>query len=127
MQPSKHLSDVGRAIQGLVIFSVILGVLFLAQAYTLVPTFVLEIVGTGWALFVVDAALTFVRPRISYALALVLSILGLTSSLPQSSHWAFIVNGDLLPAFTFLLGSAVEVAIVIEVLYYFLASRKKQL
>jgi hypothetical protein len=72
MQPSKHLGEVGRAIQGLVIFSVILGVLFLAQAYTLIPTFVLEIVGTGWALFVVDAALTFVRPRISFALALVL-------------------------------------------------------
>jgi hypothetical protein len=36
------------------------------------------------------------------------------------------VNGDLLPAFTFLLGSAVEVAIIVVTVYYFLASRKKQ-
>lgn len=84
-----------------------------------------EFVAFGWVLFIVDAALTFVRPRASYALALVLAILALVSSLPQSAHWAFIANGDLLPAATFLAGSAVQVVLAILVVYYFARARMK--
>jgi hypothetical protein len=124
-QPQKSSSRLGRVIQALVILSVILGVLFLAQAYSLVPTFVFEFVAVGWALFVLDAVLTFVRPRLAYGLALVLALLALSSSLPQSSHWGFVANGDLLPAFTFLAGSAIEVVLILVVVYYFTATRKK--
>lgn len=114
---------IGRAIQACVLLSVVLGVLFLAQAYGLVPSFVFEFVAVGWVLFVIDAIITFVRPRVSYALALVLAVLALGSSLPQSSHWAFIANGDLLPAFTFLAGSAVQVVLIVLVVYYFAKGR----
>lgn len=123
--PRDRTLRIGKAIQASVFLSVILGVLFLAQAYSLVPSFVFEFVAVGWVLFVVDAVLTFLSPKPAYALALALAVLALASSLPQSSHWAFIANGDVLPAFTFLAGSAVQVALVVLVLYYFIPRRKR--
>lgn len=123
--PHGNGTKAGKAIQALVFLSVILGVLFLAQAYNAVPSLVFEFVAVGWVLFVVDAALTLVRPRLAYGFALVLAILALASSLPQSSHWGFVSAGDLLPAFTFLAGSAIEVVLILVALYYFLVARKK--
>jgi hypothetical protein len=119
------MTRIGKAIQASVLLSVILGVLFLVQAYGAVPSFVFEFVAVGWVFFVIDAALTFFRPRPSYALGLVLAVLALGSSLPQSSHWAFVANGDILPAFTFLAGSAVQVVLIILVVYYFVGGRSK--
>lgn len=113
-----------RAIQVLVVFSVVLGEVFLIQAYTLVPTDVFDFVATGWALFVVDSALTFVRPRVSYYLAFVLALLALGSSLPQTAHYALVESGDLLPAATFILGSAAQVLLVILVPYHLLRGRR---
>ncbi len=119
------MTRTGKAIQASVFLSVILGILFLVQAYNVVPSFVFEFVAVGWVLFVIDGVLTFLRPRESYALALVLAILALGSSLPQSSHWAFIGNGDILPAFTFLAGSVVQVVLIILVVYYFAVGRRR--
>ena len=116
---------IGKFIQALVLLSVLLGALFLAQAYSQVPSFVFEFVAVGWVLFIIDAALTFVRPRASYAFALVLALLALASSLPQSTHWAFVANGDVLPAATFLAGSAVQVILAVLVVYYFVRARMK--
>jgi len=116
--------SVPKLIQALILFSVVLGVLFLAQAYTLVPSFVFDLVSAGWVLFVVDAALTFYRPRVSYYLAFVLALLALGSSLPQTAHYAFIEEGDFGPAATFILGSAAQVLLVILVPYHFLRERR---
>jgi hypothetical protein len=116
----------GRTIQTLVIFSTVLGVLFLLQAYRLVPTSVFEFVTAGWILFVVDSCLTFLRPRLSYYLAFVLAVLALSSSLPETAHYAFIATGDLLPAATFVLGSAAQVLLVVLVPYFYLKQRKLQ-
>jgi hypothetical protein len=113
-----------KVIQGLIIFSVVLGILFLAQVYTLVPSFVFEFVTVGWVLFVVDMVLSFVRPRISYLLAFVLAVLALAASLPQAAHYAFIQYGDLLPAATFILGSVAQVFLLVLVPYHFLKSRR---
>jgi hypothetical protein len=124
--PQSSRLKVGKAIQVSVLLSVVLGVLFLVQAYGVVPSFVFEFVAVGWVLFVVDAVLTFRYPRPAYALALFLAVIALVSSLPQSSHWAFIANGDVLPASTFLAGSAVQVVLVVLVLYYFLVAGRKQ-
>jgi hypothetical protein len=98
----------------------------LVQAYGVVPSFVFDFVAIGWVLFVVDAVLTFLYPRPAYVFALALAVLALASSLPQSSHWGFVVNGDVLPAFTFLAGSAVQVVLVVLVPYYFVTSRKRR-
>ena len=116
--------SLARVIQAIVIFSVALGVVFLVQVRGLVPDYVFDYVAAGWVLFVVDCGLTFLRPRISYALAFVLAVLALASSLPQSVHYAFITSGDVLPAATFILGSAAQFLLVFLVPYFFLKERR---
>jgi len=115
----------GRLIQADIIFSALLGVLFLVQVYGVLPSQFFDFVFVGWALFVVDSVLTFVNPRVSYAMAFALALLALASSLPQSAHYAFIEYGVLLPAATFILGSAAQVLLLILVPYHFFVERRK--
>lgn len=118
------MASLGRVIQVIVIFSVVLGVVFLVQANGLVPGYVFDYVTAGWILFVVDCGLTFFRPRVSYALAFVLAVLALASSLPQPAHYSFITSGDVLPAATFILGSAAQFLLVFLVPSFFLMERR---
>ena len=113
-----------RTIQVLILAAAILGVGLLWEIYPLLPSMVFDSIFVGWALFVVDGALTFARPRISYYLGLVLSVLGLSASLPQSAHWAFIENGQLIQSAIFLAGSTVEVLIIVLVVYVLVQSRQ---
>lgn len=114
----------GRAIQLLVLFSVLLGIVFLWQVSSLLPSMAFEFVATGWVLFVVDGALTFVRPRTAYYLAWILALLALGTSLPQSAHFAFIQEGALLPSLTFIAGSAAQLLLIVLVPYHFLRERR---
>jgi hypothetical protein len=116
--------SLGNAIQALIFLSVILGVVFLLQVYNVLPSAVFDVIVVGWILFVIDAALTQVRPRLSYYLAFILAVLALASSLPQTAHYAFIENGEVLPSATFILGSAAQIALAVLVPYYFLSSRR---
>ena len=118
------MPSTGRVIQSLILFSTVLGVIFLVQVYGVVPAEVFGFVAVGWVLFVVDSVLTFTNPRISYYLGFVLAILALSSSLPQSAHYAFIENGVLLPAATFVLGSLAQVLLLVLVPYHFLVRRR---
>ena len=112
-------------IQALIVFSVLIGASFLYEAQGLLPADVYTFVTVGWVLFVVDAVLTFVRPRLSYFLAFVLAILALASSLPENAHYAFIEQGDLVPALIFILGSAAQVLLIVMVPYHFLSARRR--
>jgi hypothetical protein len=114
------VASTGRIIQGLVLFSTALGVLFLVQVYGVLPAEVFDFVGIGWVLFVIDSILTFTNPTVSYYMAFVLAILTLISSLPESTHYAFIENGVLLPSATFILGSLAQFALVVLVPYHFI-------
>lgn len=125
-QPSAgKRSSPERAIQGLVLFSTALGVLFLAQVYGTLPSLVFDFVAVGLALFVVDSILTFVAPWASYVLAFALAVSALASSLPQSSHYAFLANGQLVPSATFLFGSAAQVLLIAAVLYHFTLGKRR--
>ncbi len=114
----------GRAIQVLIVASSFLGVALLIEINSVVPPDVFDFVAVGWALFVVDGVLTFVRPVISYYLGLVLAVLALSASLPQSAHWAFIENGLLIPSAIFVTGSAFQVLIIVLVVYYSFKMRR---
>jgi hypothetical protein len=103
-----------------------LGVAFLVQVYGVVPSWLFLSVSVGWGLFVVDSVLTFVRPRISYYLAFALAVLAFVSSVPQTAHYAFIEQGLLLPSATFLLGSAVQVLLIVVVPYHLLKTRRRE-
>jgi hypothetical protein len=107
-----------RAIQALIIASALLGVALLWEIHSIVPPEVFDIIAFGWVLFVIDSALTFLRPRVSYYVGLVLALLALGASLPQSAHWAFIQNGLLVPSVIFVSGSVVQVLIIVFVVSY---------
>jgi hypothetical protein len=118
------MQQTSRPIQALVLFSALLGVLFLVQVYGVLPAQLFDFVAVGWVLFVIDSILTFTNPSVSYAMAFALAVLALASSLPQSAHYAFIENGVLLPAATFVLGSVAQALLVILVPYHFIKRRR---
>ena len=120
------MDAVPKAIQALIIFSTLLGVVFLWQAYPfLAPVGAFYFVAFGWVLFVVDSVLTFVRPVISYYLGLVLAVIALFETFSQPSHFSIVSSGNLLGAATIILGSAAEVLLIVLVPYYVVTSRRR--
>jgi hypothetical protein len=89
------------------------------------PPSIFDFVAIGWALFLVDSVLTFLRPEVSYEMAFVLALLALFSSLPQSAHYAFIEEGAVLPATTFIAGNVAQVLLLVLVPYHFLRARRR--
>jgi hypothetical protein len=100
-------------------------VVFLILVWGLVPAVVFDFVAVGWVLFVADCALTLVKPRVAYALAFVLALLALSSSLPQGAHYAFIEEGLVLPSAIFILGTVAQVLLLVLVPSYFLRQRRR--
>jgi hypothetical protein len=120
------MSSTGRAIQGLVIFSTILGVLFLWLAYPLLQAVGFYFVAFGWVLFVVDSVLTFVRPRISYYLGFVLALIALFETVSRPEHLAILQGSNLLASATLVLGSAAQVLLLILVPLHFIRQRREK-
>lgn len=118
------MASVPRAIQSLILFSTVLGVFFLWQAYPLLPSFVFDFVSFGWVLFVTASVITFVKPKASFYLALVLAVLALISTLSQPEHYALVENGNVPATITLFLGSAAEILIIALTVYYFATGQK---
>lgn len=108
----------GRLIQGLVLFSTLLGVFFLFEVYPLLPGPVFGFLTVGWLLFVFDSLLTFIRSRLSFYFGFVLAILTLAATLSQPEHYSLVASGNLVATATLLLGSAAQVGLVILVPIY---------
>jgi hypothetical protein len=118
------MTDSGKIVQVLIIFSTVFGAFFLWEVYSLLPSFVFDFLAFGWFLFLVDSVLTFVRPGLSYYLGLVLAILALAATFSQPEHYSLIQSGNLEATATLLIGSVAQVAIVVTVLYRILAGRR---
>jgi hypothetical protein len=114
-----------RAIQGLIIFSAALGVAFLWLVYGLVPASVFDFVAFGWALFVVDGVLTFVRPLASYYLGFVLSLVALAATLTEPAHYSLVQSGNFSATVVIISGSVAEVLLIALVPYHLLSERRK--
>jgi hypothetical protein len=119
------MAPLTRTIQGLILFSTLLGVVFLWQAYPLLPIIAFGAVAFGWVLFVVDSVLTFVRPRISFYLGLVLALAALAETLSQPEHFGLVTSGNILAAFTIVAGSVAEALLAILVVVYVIGERKQ--
>ena len=115
----------GGLIQALVILSTVLGAFFLWQVYPILPPAAFDFVAFGWALFIVDSALTFAKPRVSYYFAFVLAILALAESLSQPAHYSLLRGSDLAASATLVAGSGLQVLLLILVPYHFVAERRK--
>jgi len=116
---------VPRFIQLLIIFSTVLGVFFLWQAYPLLPHDVFYILTFGWVLFAIDSVLTFLRPKVSFYLGLVLAIIALFETLSQPEHYSLVENGNLPASITLVLGSTAQALLIILVGYFLISQRKK--
>lgn len=119
------MSAIPRAIQGVILFSTLLGVVFLWQVYPLLPSNAFDFVAFGWVLFLIDSALTFVRPKVSYFVGLVLAVLALGETLSQPQHYTLVESGNLPATATLVLGSIAQVLLISLVVYYLYRERSK--
>ena len=104
----------------LIYLSVALGVVLIPQLYGLVPIWLFYSVLGGWLAYVVVAILAAKGRTIAYPLAIVLAVLTLAVSLPQPEHYAFVEAGFSLASGTFIIGSAVQIALLtLNTLYIF--------
>ncbi len=123
MDPKR--SKLGLTIDALVYLSVLLGAALLLQAFNQLPPSVAYAVLGGWLVYVVAAVLVLRKVRGAYPLVIGLAMLTLIVSLPQPEHYTLLNPGQILAGATFLLGSAVQVCLIILIPAYFLRSRKK--
>jgi len=122
---AESMSALPRAIQGVILFSTVLGVFFLWQAQPLLPTEVFYFLVFGWVLFVIDSVLTFVRPRLSYYLGLALAVLALGETLSQPEHYQLVESGNVPATIILVLGSVAEALLIALVLYQLISERRK--
>jgi hypothetical protein len=115
----------GRVVQGLILFSTVWGIVFLLYARPSLPVDVFYFLTFGWVLFVVDSALTFIRPRTSYYVGLFLALIALFATLSQPEHYALVQSGDTTATVILVLGSAAEVVLVAAVVWYIFSERKR--
>jgi hypothetical protein len=111
-------------IDALVYLSVAWGIVLLYQLYSAVPSWLFFSVLIGWLAYLVIAVLVTFRRRIAYPLILVLAILTLVVSLPRPEHLAFVAAGISLASITFLVGSALQLILLVLVPAYLLRRRK---
>jgi hypothetical protein len=103
-----------------VYLSVLLGPFLLVQVFGLVPGFLFDSLLLGWLAYL-GVALAMLRGlRISYYLSALLALLVLLVSLPEPAHYAFISEGKLLAAATFVIGDVLQVVVIISVLVFVL-------
>lgn len=114
-----------RVVQGLILFSTLFGIVFLVEVYPLLSPDVFDLIAFGWVLFVIDSILTFIRPKISFYLGVVLALIALGETLGQPEHYQLIAAGDLSATATIAIGSVAEALLIILAAYYLYTSRGK--
>lgn len=119
-----HVAQLGRAIDLLIYLSVALGLVLLPQIYILVPTWLFYSILAGWFAYLLVAIATATGHKIAYPLAFLLSILTLVLSLPQPEHYSFPGEGMWLATFTFAIGPALQIALLILIPIYLIKKRK---
>jgi hypothetical protein len=118
--------SLARIIQALIIISTVLGVFFLLQVQPpILPAVVFESLVVGWFLFLIDSILTFVRPRLSIYLGIVLAVVALGATLSQPTHFQLVASGNIAAAATIILGSGAEILLVLIGGYFVMTDRKK--
>jgi len=118
------LTNLRRVTDLLIYASVALGVFLLFQLWSLVPAWLFYSVTLGWIAYFATAVAIMRRHEVAYKTALVLAILTLLVSLPQPEHYAFVREGINLASVTFLLGSILQLCVIILLMVHFLFRRK---
>jgi hypothetical protein len=120
------VARVNRAVDLLIYLSVALGIVLLPQLYGSVPSWLFLSVLVGWLAYVVVAILVVKGRSIAYPLAFVLAVLTLAVSVPQPAHYSFVEAGLSLASATFLLGSALQIALIILIPIYLYGKKSRK-
>ena len=115
-----------RAVDLLIYLSVAFGVVLLPQLYGLVPMWLFFSVFGGWLAYLADAWLAAKGRSIAYPFALVLAILTLAVSLPRPEHYSFVEAGLSLASTTFVVGSILQIGLMILIPIHLNRMRKKK-
>jgi hypothetical protein len=119
-----HVDSIRHAIDVLVYVSVAMGLVLLVQLYVLVPTWLFYSVLAGWFVYLLVAVAVATGRKIAYPAAFVLSILTLLVSVPQPEHYSFAEEGMWLATFTFAVGSALQIALIVLIPIYLIKKRQ---
>jgi len=108
----------------LIYVSVVFGVVLLLQLWFLVPRWLFYSVLSGWVVYFFTAVAIMRHHKGAYKVALVLAILTLIVSLPQPEHYKFVSEGFSLASITFIVGSVLQLCIIMLLAVSFLKSKK---
>ena len=125
MKFTHERKDLLRWANWLIYASVVLGILLLAQLYALrVPLALLIPILAGWILYLIVAIAVWRGRSNAYPAALIMAIVALVVSLPQPEHLSLAEARLTLAAFTFVLGSILQVGVIVLIGYSMIASRR---
>lgn len=110
----------------LIYASVVLGILLLTQLYALsVPLALLIPILVGWILYLIVAIAVWRGNSSAYLAALILAIVTLAVSLPQPEHLSLAEAGPTLASITFILGSILQVGVIVLVAWSMIIGRQR--
>jgi hypothetical protein len=108
----------------LIYASILLGAILLVELYALVPIWLFYSVLAGWIAYLLTAVAIAKNLKIAYPLSLVAAILTLVVSLPQPEHQSLVEAGPSPASLTFIVGSVLQVAIILTVSSYLVLTRR---
>src|SRR5438445_13898633 len=107
----------------LIYASIFLGAALLIQLFAIVPIWLFSSVLAGWIAYLIVAMAIAKGLKVAYPLSLVLAILTLAVSLPRPEHYSMAKAGLMPASLTFIVGSALQVAVILTVSSYLFMTR----
>jgi hypothetical protein len=108
----------------LIYASILLGATLLVELYAVVPVWLFYSVLAGWVAYLITAVAIAKDLKIAYPLSLVLAVLTLAVSLPQPEHHSLVEAGPSPASVTFIVGSVLQVAVILTVSIYLALTRR---
>jgi hypothetical protein len=108
----------------LIYASILLGATLLVELYAVVPVWLFYSVLAGWVAYLITAVAIAKDLKIAYPSSLVLAILTLAVSLPQPEHHSLVEGGPSPASVTFIVGSVLQVAVILTVSSYLVLTRR---
>lgn len=112
-----------KAVDGVILATIFLGMLFLYVAIGTVPGLLLAMLFTGEFAYALAGLFVARGLRWAYYLVFVLAVVVLAVSLPQPAHYSFAANGQLLDFLIFGAGSVMQVFLLVAIPVYLWRSR----
>ena len=108
----------------LIYASILLGATLLVELYAVVPVWLFYSVLAGWVAYLITAVAIAKDLKIAYPLSLVLALLTLAVSLPQPEHLSLVEAGPSPASVTFIVGSLLQLAVILTVSSYLALTRR---